>query len=180
MQEEWREIEDFPYYMISNYGRLRHVERPETVRKISLNDRGFPVVTLYGPDGKTRYLRQINKLVATAFLPPPLPGEHPGDMESNSVWHIDGDLTNCRADNLRWEWRARVLEWNEMNRGKSKYRHFARVKNNRTGAIYDNTYECALAEGIIESRVIWMVERMPQAMQDSAWFSYVYGDEEDV
>lgn len=166
--EEWREIEDFPHYSISNYGRVKR-EGSIEARKITNNDRGFPVVTLYGQDSKTRYLRQINKLVAQAFLPPAR------FANENQVWHKDGDLSNCRADNLVWDTRARVLEWNEMWRTRKPKYPTPRVKNNRTGRVYENAFECGLAEGMLESSVVWRVEKQARHTEDdNARYRYIY------
>lgn len=150
--EQWREIRDFPHYHVSNYGRVKHVDRVEA-RKISINDRGFPIIVLYGADGKTRYLRQINQLVADAFLSPAT------FNDETSVWHVDGDVTNCRAENLKWETRSRVLEWNEMHRtGRSQY-NSGPVRNTRTGKEYADVYECAMDEGRTEGDIFHRADR---------------------
>lgn len=164
--EEWVPIEDFPHYLISSYGRVRHVDRVEP-RTPSVNDRGFPMVLLSGTKTATRYLRQINKLVANAFIPKPTLN----DMRS--VWHIDGDLSNCHVSNLKWETRAAVLEWNEMHRNGPRF-STPFVKNNRTGQIYRNAYECAIAEGVLESQIVFRVERVALNMyDDNARYRYV-------
>lgn len=168
MNEEWKSIEELPHYLISNMGRVRHGERDEP-RQPSISDKGFPVVTLYGRDSKTRYLRQINKLVAVAFLPQPVL-----DID-NSIWHLDGDLTNCRADNLKWETRPRVLEWNEMHRIGMPRHVTPVVKNNRTGVLYNNAFECGMSEGMLESEIIWRIERQARHQQDdSARYRYIH------
>jgi hypothetical protein len=168
--EEWREIEDFPHYSISNYGRVKHENRVEA-RKVTVNDRGFPIVTLFGKDKKTRYLRQINKLVAQAFLPTPM------FHDETAVWHIDGDLSNCRVENLKWDTRSRVLEWNEMNRTLKPKLVTPKVKNNRTGKVYANAFECALDEGQLETTIVWKVERQARNMEDdNARYRYIYGN----
>lgn len=173
--EEWREIADFPHYKISGHGRVQHVDRREP-RKISINDKGFPIVTLFGSDRKTRYLRQVNKLVAEAFVPKPVYDE-PGIYDLNSVWHLDGDLTNCRATNLKWEIRPAVLEWNEMHRTRQPKFKTPRVRNNRTGITYENAYECAMAEGELESKIVWRIERQALHMEDdNARYRYIFGE----
>lgn len=145
--EKWHIIHEFPQYMISDCGRVKHVDRIEA-RKVSINDRGFPIIVLFGKDSKTRYLRQINKLVAEAFLEPPA---YP---DENYVWHKDGNLENCRAENLKWETRSRVLEWNEMHRTKEPQYNTGPVRNTRTGLEYENAFECAMDEGRIESDIV--------------------------
>jgi hypothetical protein len=166
--EEWRPIAELPHYMVSQHGRVRHVES-ETARKVYTNDRGFVCVLLYGRDSKTRYLRQVNVLVAEAFLYPAR------FANETAVWHIDGDLTNCHVDNLRWDTRSRVLEWNRMHRPGFEPVPTPRVKNNRTGQVYENAYECAMHEGRLESEIIVRVERQARHTEDdSARYRYLY------
>ena len=175
--EEWRPIEEFPHYEVSSYGRIRHLGRA-SARAVTINDRGFPVILLYGPGGRLRYLRQVNKLVAVTFLPTPPPPPTPYDFALNSVWHKDGDLTNCRLDNLKWETRAHVLEWNEMHRNGTAKLKTPMVRNNRTGALYDNAYECAIAEGVREDEIVWRIEKQAMHMyDDSARYRYVYPED---
>lgn len=150
-EEEWRVIEDFPHYLVSSHGNVRHIDRINP-RSIRVSPDGFPVIALLCNPSPLRYLRHVNKLVATAFLPPPQ------SPDENTVWHKDGNLRNCRADNLMWEMRSRVLEWNDMHRrGKPRY-DTPRVQNNRTGMIYANAFECAMHENMLESQVIYKIE----------------------
>jgi hypothetical protein len=169
--EEWLPIEEFPHYSISNYGRIRHQDRTYP-RKITINERGFPVVLLLSATSPTRYLRQINKLVATTFLP------MPAWRDANSVWHKDGDLSNCHVDNLMWERRDRVLEWNEMHRRSAPLYETPPVKNNRTGEIYKDAYDCAMQEGVLESSIVWRIEKQASGVYDeSARYCYVPNSE---
>ncbi len=155
MEEEWAELEEFPNYVISTQGRIRHKDR-EHCRQISVNENGFPIVVLFGRFGgesKTRYLRQVNKLVADTFL------ERSVLDDCTSVWHIDGDLMNCDASNLKWDTRGRVLEWNEMHRSRTPRYDTPSVHNVYTGRVYDNAFECAMDEGRLESDIVWRAER---------------------
>lgn len=161
--EEWLPIERLDHYFISNLGRVKHQNRPDKALKVSINDRGFPIVVLYGKDSKTRNLRQINKLVAEAFLDPPI---YP-DMIA--VWHIDGSFTNCAADNLRWETRGRVLAWNEQQRICAPRFQTGRVFNGHNGETYENAYECAKDIGELEDTIVWKCEN------NSPWYHYVDG-----
>lgn len=165
--ETWKVIEEFPHYQISSYGRVRHTSRMEA-RKITINERGFPVVLLSSRTSPTRYLRQINKLVATAYLPPPLYDD------TTTVWHKDGDLSNCYYENLMWERRDRVLEWNDMHRnGHPKY-DTPPVRNNRTGEIYKDAYDCAMQEGELESTIVIKIEHNRNGIyDDNARYRYV-------
>lgn len=166
-EEEWAVIEELPHYNISSYGRVRHMARFEP-RIITINERGFPVVLLSSRTSPTRYLRQVNKLVAKAFLPPPL------YEDLTTIWHKDGDLSNCYYKNLMWERRDRVLEWNEMHRiGRPKY-DTPHVRNNRTGEIYRDAYDCAMQEGVIESEIVKKIELNRDGIYDNlARYRYV-------
>lgn len=159
--EEWKDVEKLHRYMISSYGRVMNREKDKLLTP-SINDRGFPIITLYGNDKVTRNLKQINRLVAAAFLPPPF------DDRDNSVWHIDGDLSNCHISNLKWEMRRRVLEWNDMHRRGTPLLITPKVRNNRTGIVFDNAFECALYEGDLEDSIVLKVEK------GSPRYSYVY------
>lgn len=165
-EEVWRPIEGFPDYQVSNLGRVLHLERPNTTRKTSINHQGFPTLVLFHKAHTgARYVRHLNKLVATAFLGPPPP-------KMDSVWHLDGDLQNCQADNLRWDMRARVLEWNDMHRTGPKLRT-PQVMDNKTGHIFDNAFEYAIHVGDIETAIATHIERYPPQYIDRARCRYV-------
>lgn len=165
-QEEWREIEGFPLYEVSNLGRIRNAKANQ-IRKTQLNHQGFPTLVLYNTPDPTRYVRQLNKLVATAFLP------QPDTSDMTSVWHLDGDLENCAADNLKWDRRDRVLEWNEMHRVRQPRLRTPDVMDNSSGRVYTSAFECGLAVGDIESAVVAHIERYPDHLADRAKYRYV-------
>lgn len=150
--EVWRAIRDFDLYEISDQGRIRHVDNDE-VRSLGKNAQGFPTITLFKAGESSRHIKQVNRVVAETFLPPPR------FRDQTAVWHLDGDLSNCMAVNLMWDRRDRVLEWNEMHRrGAPKFKTPA-IRNNTTGMVYENVYTCALAEREPESVVLAKVER---------------------
>lgn len=171
--EEFHPTGEFPHYAISQYGRIKNVKKDSLLKPI-VNDKGYPVVTLYGADSRTRYLRQINQLVASAFLSPPV------FKEEGSVWHFDGDLLNCCVSNLKWDTLGRVREWNEMHRRGRPAIPTPAVKNNRTGIIYDSAYACGIAESELESSIVRKVERQGRNMTDpNARYMYVYAMREE-
>lgn len=169
--EEWRECVEFPHYFISSHGRVKHHNRTDA-RKITVNERGFPVILLSSATSPSRYLRQINVLVAQAFLPPPLYDD------CTTIWHKDGNLKNCHYTNLMWERRDRVLEWNEMHRRGTPEIDTPAVKNNRTGEIYKDAYDCAIHEGKLESEIVWRIERQSASLYDEkSRYRYVTDEE---
>lgn len=115
--EEWRNIPDFPGYQVSNYGRVKSLERIsprfDTVRKVHrpikikekirkqyfMPDRSTDsgrysaAVTSLSIDGMVKTMR-IHTLVMLSFV-----GPRPENME---CCHFDGNPLNNRLDNLRW------------------------------------------------------------------------------
>lgn len=110
MNEQWRPIPGFEgRYEVSNLGRVRTARRiipyvdgrlrrvEQKVRATSLDTRGYPALALTAADG-TKVTRAIHVLVAAAWI-----GPRPDGAE---VCHNDGDKTNPRADNLRYDSRV--------------------------------------------------------------------------
>lgn len=108
---EWRVIEEFPLYEISNTGTLRSWKKKERAWRnpdaspgrrdtpVELSGtqtaKGYTAFTLRGEDGKpTR--RLCHRLVALAFLGPPPTLNH------TDVAHNDGNPGNNKVENLRW------------------------------------------------------------------------------
>jgi len=95
MEEIWREIEDFKYYYISNYGRLKSVfpYKKEKFLKDTLDQDGY-IRNGLTKDGKI-IQKNRHRLVAQAFIPNP--------ENKPSVDHINcAEKTNNNVSNLRW------------------------------------------------------------------------------
>jgi len=102
IMEEWKDIEGFPGYMVSNYGRVMsigrdwHEERGKSRKNKVLRPRerrhGYLAVALY--KDRKRSNISIHRLVAKAFINNPN-----GHNETN---HKDGNKQNNHVDNLEW------------------------------------------------------------------------------
>lgn len=95
-EEEWRYVPNFPEYVVSDFGRLKRAGQSRG-RPLSLtfDDDGHAMVAMV-VDGDRNHFR-LDRIVAFAFL-----GAFTYRPRIIEVYHKDGDLTNCRADNLTW------------------------------------------------------------------------------
>lgn len=90
MKENWKIIEEFPNYLISNYGNIKTLKTLEN-RTTHINS-GYELVVFNV--GEKRYSRLVHRLVAIAFLPNP--------EDKPCVNHLNGIKTDNRAANLEW------------------------------------------------------------------------------
>lgn len=108
MTEVWRDVKGYEgVYQVSDLGRVKSLARmvhrkdarygeksdywiPERIRKSGITRGGYLFVPLC-KDGIT-INKRVNRLVAEAFVP--------GYSAEKPVHHLDGDVTNNRADNL--------------------------------------------------------------------------------
>lgn len=93
MEEEiWLPIKDYENYYISNLGRVKNIDyrnsNKETFRKIWGNNE-----IQLSNHGKRKTFK-VHKLVAEYFV------DNPNNY--HTVDFLDGDISNCRADNLKW------------------------------------------------------------------------------
>ena len=107
--EEWRVIARAPDYQVSSLGRVRRLTpargtRPFAVLRPGTNGNGDLTVRLSrrpGYRGKNKNKSwALSTIVAVAFLGVP---KHPNDI----VRCINGDRTDLRVSNIRWEHRPR-------------------------------------------------------------------------
>lgn len=107
MTEEWKAIAGYEgAYEVSSLGQVRSLDRVNgrgfnifgKVLEPNPDRRGYLGVSLYSGIKASRRRRVIHQLVAEAFI-----GARPEGLD---VCHNDGDKTNNRADNLRYDTRS--------------------------------------------------------------------------
>ncbi len=106
-REEWLSIQGFDGYEVSNFGRVRSIDRFDTVktsygftyqrkrkgRLLKQHEDRYGYMKVVLQNGKPNYFT-VHRLVATAFIPNP--------EGKDSVDHIDCNTKNNRVWNLRW------------------------------------------------------------------------------
>lgn len=90
MAEEWRDVDGFDGYKISNAGRVKGIRK--NILKPVDGGQGYLKVTL-SKNGK-HIDKRINRLVAEAFLP------NPNSLPL--VMHLDNNRANNQVENLSW------------------------------------------------------------------------------
>ena len=96
MEEEWKIIEGFPDYQVSNMGRVKSMNYNHTGEEqiLKLRIRGkYPFVDLY--KDKVRHQIFVHRLVGTAFVPNP--------ENKPQIDHLDRNKLNNNKDNLCWK-----------------------------------------------------------------------------
>lgn len=91
MEEEWKTIQGWPDYLVSNFGRVWSKKRNRLL-KAGGSPHRYPQITLTGPDGYKS--TTVHLLVAHAFLD--------GYFDGAFVNHIDGSKNNNVVSNLEW------------------------------------------------------------------------------
>lgn len=88
MVEQWKKIEGYEDYLVSNLGKIYSTISNKTLSSWELNDMGYRVVALR----RKKFL--VHRLVAEAYI------DNPDNLPQ--VHHIDNDRSNNRVDNLAW------------------------------------------------------------------------------
>ena len=121
MEEIWRKIEGYDYYMVSNCGRvlsLKNRHGKKQMLKIKTNDNGYCSVGLY-LNKKCKY-HFVHRLVAQAFIPNP--NNYP------EVNHKDERPENNCVENLEW-----CTHQYNINYGNRNAKVSEKAKNNKNG-----------------------------------------------
>ena len=86
MEEEYRKIEGYENYSVSNFGNVKNDETGKFLKQY--NDKGYKLISINNKKTWT------HRLVAMAFIPNP--------NNKPYVDHIDNNRANNNINNLRW------------------------------------------------------------------------------
>ena len=121
-KEQWKEINEFPNYEVSNLGRVRSLRRTITtsndrihklggrILKQGTTSRGYKNVTLYNEGGNIS--KNVHRLVLIAFVPNP--------KNLPSVNHKNENKQDNRLKNLEWCTQQYNSTYNDVHLRRSK------------------------------------------------------------
>lgn len=162
--DDWCPIDGFPGYSVNPLGNVRN-DLSKRLLAPRYNQYGVPYVGLMRD--WEQCIRSLPKLVARAFLPKPSP-------IFDTPVQIDGDRSNCRADNLMWRPRWYAVKYNRQFEG-DRYDHpieapiRAITDDDEEDPIFPNSLAAACNYGLLEREVVLSVlNRTP------AWPTYQY------
>ena len=142
--ENWKTIEHFPEYSVSDHGRIR---TDKTGRILALNENQFGLLQVgLMRDGEQKH-RSVPLLVAKAFIPQSL---GPFDTPIN----LDGDRHNNHVSNLAWRPRWFAIKYNQQFRYPYENPILAPVIELKTGEVSEDSTECAKRYGLLEQDLV--------------------------
>ena len=114
MNEIWKDIDCFPNYQVSNWGRVKSLNynhtKQERILRQAKDTNGYALVCLY-KNGKT-HTKQVHRLVADAFLQIP---DELKDEDNLQVNHINELKNDNRIENLCWISVKENCNWGNRN-----------------------------------------------------------------
>ena len=153
-KEEWRSIDGYPNYQVSNLGRVKSIKRKvkkwngyrtvsECILKPRKNRYGYLQLLLSNENKRKTML--VHRLVCEAFLPNPL--------NLPQINHLNEDKTDNRLENL--EYCTAKYNCNFGTRNERLAKEFSKpVKCLETGKIYPSTMYLEKELGFNHSNIV--------------------------
>lgn len=141
---QWRPLEAFPSYEISEEGSLYNARTHREMRP-SMNQMGHAKITLL--KDRIPCTRAVAPLVAETFLPDP-------PEYFNTIIHLDGDYMNCHASNLMWRPRWFAIKYHKQFQLPSFHQDVSPRYDVATGQEYGSLKELCMTNGLYYFDVI--------------------------
>lgn len=144
MNEEWRELESFPGYSVSSFGRLR---ADKSGRILSLNENQFGLLQVGIMKDGIQFHRSVPLLVAKAFI------EQPSEAFDTPI-NLNGDRRDNSVGNLMWRPRWFAVKYNQQFKHPFDNPITVPIVDLKTGEYYDNSFDCATKNGYLERDLV--------------------------
>jgi len=144
MVENWRKIDEFEEYSVSDHGRIRS---DRWGRILALNENQYGLVQVGLMKDGIQYHRSVPLLVAKAFLPR---DSEPFDTPIN----LDGDRHNNHVENLVWRPRWFAIKYNQQFRMPYEHPITTGIIDLKTGEVSENSFQCAQRYGLLEQDLV--------------------------
>jgi len=127
-KEEWRSIQEFPQYLVSSCGRVRHSGGRGTtgsVRRLHIDLDGYSRVWL-SSGKRTGRAYCVHALVLSVFV---------GPADGREANHKNGDRSDNRVENLEWLTHAEnVRDTYQNGRGVQQKPGYVHPRKGKMGA----------------------------------------------
>jgi NUMOD4 motif-containing protein len=153
MEEAWIPLQDYPGYSISNWGRVRNDKRSTLLSIVRTQSRHTYVSLM--KEG-IQVSRSVAKIVAESFV------DNPRPTQFTTPIHLNGDLSNSRADNLLWRPRWFAMRFTQQF-GVKPIEHLP-IRNKRTGEEFETCWPLVTTYGLLYMDIILATSN----------FTYVY------
>jgi len=162
--ESFKVIEEFPDYMVSNFGQVYNV-RYNRWMTLSPTEAGDMTVGL-NKDG-VQHRRSVKVLVAMAFV-------EGRDAICDTAIQLDRDKTNLRADNLVW--RPRWFAWRYARQFEHPpgWAYSGPVQIVRTGEEFPSIIDAAFDLGVLMMEIRWSLLNQKRVFPYGYVFKYKY------
>lgn len=144
----WKEVPNFPLYLVHPEGRVRRKDRQHEVR-VHMNQQDVAYVSLMRED--EQFHRGLARLVAQVFIPKSL------DAFDTPI-NLDGDRTNCHVDNLMWRPRWFAIQYHMQFKQRWPEPIEVPLREMESGDLYDNSWHVVTTFGLLEKDVVGSVE----------------------
>ena len=147
---QFRDIEGFPNYIVSNEGDVINKESGKCLKPHQITG-GYLEVQL-SKDGKS-YHKRLHRIVASSFCLK--------EVEATEVNHIDGNKANNRADNLEWVTKSENMN-HAYRTGLQRTTRNGKVRSVvclNDGKSFGTISEASEYYGVSKSQIYWCCRR---------------------
>lgn len=160
--EQWVPLLGYPGYSASNLGRIRN-DRRESILAVVTLDTGHKYVGLVKEGVQVK--RSLAKLVANAFV------QNPRPEKFTTPIHLNGDVSDCVADNLLWRPR-----WFAMRFTQQFHRlqpHHDPIREKATGEIFQDCWPPVMQWGLLYMDILVSITNCTYVFPTMQTFEWV-------